>query len=222
MQNTILHFKVFNLDEVNELNEKISKIPFFDGKLTASGNAKKNKNNQQITMGSTKEGREFLLQLQKKLVQNNAFRNLTFFKRFADIIINKYSVGDTYGWHYDNHLINHIRTDISFTLFLSDPNAYAGGELEIKGPGGVTQKIKGAAGEIILYPTSALHQVTPISKGERVSIVGWIQSWVERSEDRDALNLFNSELNLIKPTINYENYEKLKGLYHHFFRKLSS
>lgn len=207
--------------QVNELRNKINQIPFVDGKLTAQGDAKSIKNNQQITQSSSKEAREFLTGIQNSLVQNAVFRNYTYFRQFVDIMVNKYGPGETYGWHYDNHLIKGQRTDISFTLFLSDPESYEGGELELKYPNFI-KKIKGKAGQMVIYPTGVIHQVTPVLSGERVSIVGWAQSWVKRFEDREMLNAFNAQINTLKTKIDKDSHDQLKAIYQHFFREVSS
>lgn len=207
--------------QIKNISNEISKISFTDGKLTAQGEAKLVKNNQQITHSSSKEAKQLLLKLERELVKNPTFRNYTHFKLFADTMINKYGPGETYGWHYDSHLIKAQRTDISFTLFLTDPQSYEGGELELKYLNH-TKKIKGHQGQILIYPTGVLHKVNPVTKGERISMVGWIQSWVKSFEDREMLNLLQSQIYELKEKIPAENTQKLKQSLQYFFRSLSS
>jgi PKHD-type hydroxylase len=79
-----------------------------------------------------------------------------------------------------------MRTDLSFTCFLSDPASYDGGELVIEGHDGDTA-IKLPAGAVVLYPTTSLHQVTEVTRGERLAIVGWVRSYIRGSEQRETL-----------------------------------
>lgn len=217
----VLLFNIFDDEKVNNIRSAIFKVPFTDGKLTAQGEAKLVKNNQQITHSSSKEAKELLLDLERELIKNPTFRNYTHFRLFTDTMINKYGPGETYGWHYDNHLIKAQRTDISFTLFLTDPQDYEGGELELKYPM-QTKKIKGRRGQILIYPTGVLHRVNPVTKGERISMVGWVQSWVKSFEDREMLNLLQSQIYELKEKIPAENTQKLRQSLQYFFRSLSS
>ena len=79
-----------------------------------------------------------------------------------------------------------MRSDLSFTLFLSDPHSYEGGELSLELPGGV-QKLKPIAGDMVLYPSTLIHQVEPVTDGERLVAVGWIQSEIRNPEHRQIL-----------------------------------
>jgi PKHD-type hydroxylase len=79
-----------------------------------------------------------------------------------------------------------VRTDLSFTLFMSDPATYKGGELVIEGHDGDTE-VKLAAGGLVLYPTTSLHHVNRVIEGERLAIVGWVRSFIRSAEHREAL-----------------------------------
>ena len=79
-----------------------------------------------------------------------------------------------------------VRTDISFTLFLSDPDTYKGGELVIE-HAGATQSLKLKVGDMVIYPSTSLHQVAPVREGERVVCVGWVESLIARPDDRETL-----------------------------------
>ena len=92
-------------------------------------------------------------------------------------------VGDGYGWHVDNPFSNRGRRDLSFTLFLDDPHDYEGGELTMQGVQ-ETLDFKLPPGEMVLYPSSALHCVQTVQSGSRLVCVGWIESYVRSSEDR--------------------------------------
>jgi PKHD-type hydroxylase len=91
-----------------------------------------------------------------------------------------------YGKHVDNVIQGAIRTDIAFTVFLSPPESYEGGYLRIHNHQN-TQDIKLPAGAMVLYPSDSLHEITPVLSGERIVLVGWIQSYVKDIKIRDIL-----------------------------------
>ena len=95
-----------------------------------------------------------------------------------------------YGAHVDNAMMGggeaRMRTDLSFTLFLSDPGEYEGGELMVHAAG-MTQSIKGKAGELVLYPSSSIHEVREVTSGTRVVAVGWIESMIRDAAQREML-----------------------------------
>ena len=97
----------------------------------------------------------------------------------SSLLISKTTNGGHYGPHLDNALMasgeQRLRTDLSFTLALTAPESYEGGELVIQMPG-TTERVKPAAGDLVLYPSTAIHEVIPVTSGERIVCVGWIQS----------------------------------------------
>jgi PKHD-type hydroxylase len=93
----------------------------------------------------------------------------------------------TYGSHVDAATIYGLRVDVSFTLFLNDPTSYDGGELTIE-TGAGTQSFKLLPGEAVVYPTSAFHWVTPVTRGERLAAVSWVQSAFRRADQRELLH----------------------------------
>jgi hypothetical protein len=96
-------------------------------------------------------------------------------KAMTPLILSRYRAGQTYGLHVDDALMGGLRTDLSFTLFLTPPGDYDGGELTVH-TAGMTQDVKGEAGYLVLYPSSSIHQVKPVTRGERIVCVGWIGS----------------------------------------------
>lgn len=109
------------------------------------------------------------------------------------MLVSRYREGQTYGAHVDDAIMGGARTDLSFTLFLSEPDGYDGGALIVEDVL-EARSIKLGPGEMILYPSTALHRVEPVSRGERLAVVGWIESWVREAERREAL--FDMELAL--------------------------
>jgi PKHD-type hydroxylase len=107
-------------------------------------------------------------------------------KMMRPILFSRYTAGMGYGWHVDNALMGETpqtRIDLAFTLFLTEPETYEGGDLEIDEPAG-TRAFKLPAGAAILYPANSLHQVATVTAGRRDVAVGWLQSLVREHEKR--------------------------------------
>jgi PKHD-type hydroxylase len=101
-------------------------------------------------------------------------------------LVSRYRPGMEYGLHVDDAMMQGVRTDLSFTLFLSPPEAYEGGELVIEG-NDAENAIKLQAGSAVLYPTTSLHRVAPVTAGERLVVVGWVRSLIRRADQREVL-----------------------------------
>lgn len=156
---------------------------FEDGKKTAGWQARSVKSNLQAS-GPAADGAAALVKDQ--LLQHPVFKAAAIPKPFVKIMVSRYLPGMEYGTHVDDALMAGVRTDLSFTLFLRDPETYAGGELVIEGNDGDTA-IKLPAGSLILYPTTSLHRVAPVTEGERLAIVGWVRSYIRSAENRETL-----------------------------------
>jgi PKHD-type hydroxylase len=117
-----------------------------------------------------------------------------------------------------------LRTDLSFTLFLAEPDTYDGGELMTDEDGHV-RKFKPNAGQMLLYPTGVLHQVAPVLKGERIAIVGWISSLIPSHESRETLNRMNRAIAQLKDSHNIDSddpqYQRLNYTYYQVMRLLT-
>lgn len=177
---------VFSFDEVSDILEKLSNSEFIDGKKTAGWNAKKVKNNQQLKKNDPNA--TALKEMVKKSLSNNLlFQSTVRPKSIHSILFSRYEEGMSYGRHTDNAMMGGTwRTDVSFTIFLTSPDTYKGGELIIEGASH-QQSFRLESGSAIAYPSSTLHQVTPITEGSRWAIVGWVQSWVRDPSKREIL-----------------------------------
>ncbi|HEX2123653.1 MAG TPA: Fe2+-dependent dioxygenase, partial [Thermoanaerobaculia bacterium] len=140
-------------------------------------------------------------------------------------LFNRYSGGQSFGSHVDNAVrqvtgtARQLRTDLSATLFLSDPADYDGGELVIEDTFGV-QSVKLAAGNMILYPASSLHHVRPVTRGARVSSFFWIQSMVR--DDGQRTLLFDLDLSIQRigaEVPDHASVLQLTGVYHNLLRR---
>ncbi|MEM9690168.1 MAG: Fe2+-dependent dioxygenase [Pseudomonadota bacterium] len=160
-------------------------VSFESGVATAGREARKVKHNQQAVAASP-EVASIIGKLKQELNDHSAFRRLAMPAKFGRLMLNRYAQGMTYGTHFDEAFIDGVRTDVSFTLFLSEPDSYEGGELEIVTPTGA-QAIKLPAGCAVIYPGDRLHRVRPVTSGHRDACVGWVQSRVRSTEHREML-----------------------------------
>ncbi len=160
-------------------------LDFDDGKATAGRFAREVKANDQASPSPTRDA--LLQEVQTAILAHPVFASATRPRHMTPLILSRYRTGQTYGLHIDDALMQGIRTDISFTLFLSDPETYDGGALEIL-DGLEAREVKLPTGCLILYPSNTLHRVTPVMRGERLAVVGWVQSWVRAPEQREILH----------------------------------
>ncbi len=171
------------LQIVKEL--KAEKLAWQDGKKTAGSLAAKIKSNFQLDKNS-KTSNKFKDLVVKKIISNPLIKSFTIPCLVHGVMFTKSLANNGYGMHVDNPYMPSGRSDLSFTLFLNDPEDYEGGSLCIQTIN-ETKKIKLSAGEMIIYPSTQLHSVSKVKKGERFVCVGWIQSYVQNNEDRNFL-----------------------------------
>ena len=167
----------------------LAEAVFEDGRVTAGGNAAKVKNNEQVS--SDPDNKDPRLEEFKDLVRDALWDNDLFCaaaepKRVHPPMFSRYSAGMSYGTHMDNAIMSNSRVDMSMTLFLSDPDSYDGGELVIEQPFG-ERMVKLPAGHAVLYSTTALHRVAPVTRGERLACVTWIRSYIRDPARREML-----------------------------------
>jgi PKHD-type hydroxylase len=156
---------------------------FASGASTAGNHAKTVKNNEQA-QGATANA--VIEKVKAALLEHPVFKAAARPKQLIRLLVSRYRPGMAYGTHIDDALIEGLRTDLSFTLFLTDPVSYDGGELVIEGNEG-EMAVKLPAGSLVLYPTTSLHRVNPVTRGERLAVVGWVRSLVRSAEQRELL-----------------------------------
>ncbi len=156
---------------------------FVAGKATAGWYARDVKSNEQ---SAGPAANAIIATVQEKLLNNPVFVSAARPKEFVKVLVSRYTPGMAYGSHVDDALMGGKRTDLSFTLFLSEPDSYDGGELLIEGHDGDTV-VKPAAGCMVLYPTTDLHRVNEVTRGERLAVVGWVRSYIRNTEQRETL-----------------------------------
>ncbi|WP_203292561.1 Fe2+-dependent dioxygenase [Maricaulis parjimensis] len=171
-------------EEVAQLRRLAEESEYADGRKTAGWAAREVKRNEQVEAGP----RIDLIRttVRKALERHPLFKSFAQPKAITRMLVSRYTAGMEYGRHVDDALMGGRRVDLSFTLFLSDPTSYEGGELVMEGTDGETE-IKLAPGEAVIYPTAALHRVAEVTAGERLAVVGWVRSLVRRADQREIL-----------------------------------
>jgi PKHD-type hydroxylase len=176
---------ILNAGQLETLTGMMDRQSFIDGRETAGWAAAGVKQNKQVSSASKAYAAMQAL-AGEALAANRIFAMAAMPKTMRPILFSRYGVGMGYGSHVDNALMGEApqtRIDLAFTLFLSDPDSYEGGELEIDEPAG-TRAFKLPAGAVILYPANSLHQVTTVTAGRRDVAVGWLQSLVREHDKR--------------------------------------
>ena len=171
-----------------ELLAAVREAEFADGKETAGFRAKLVKNNLQMKK-SASGAEDIKSSVIEALRANAEFQRFAVPKVIQKPLISRYREGMNYGRHVDDALMGgngKTRTDLSVTLFLNDPADYEGGELVIENPMG-EEEIKLPAGAAVVYPSGALHRVAPVTRGERIAAVTWVESHVRDPQRREVL-----------------------------------
>ncbi|MEM0986612.1 MAG: Fe2+-dependent dioxygenase [Pseudomonadota bacterium] len=180
---------VLDADTLDALPSLFEAVAWKDGRKTAGRTAAAVKDNTQADL-TTRSGAKLRTLLRTAIGRHPVFRAAARPKRFSNLLVSKTRDFGGYGTHVDNAFMGEgttrIRTDLSFTLFMSDPDSYQGGELSID-QAGLTQDIKLPRGDLILYPSTSLHRVCPVSDGERIVCVGWVQSSIRDGDLREIL-----------------------------------
>ncbi len=175
---------VLSPDEVSQARDALAAGAFAPGAATAGWHARQVKDNDQLEAGDAAAGA--VREMVEAALRRHAIFPLAIQPRTIQLMINRYGVGQSYGRHVDDAYMSGMRTDVSLTLFLSDPADYDGGELVIETMAG-EQAIKLPAGAAIVYPATSLHRVEPVTRGERLACVGWVESRVRDPGAREIL-----------------------------------
>ena len=179
--------QLLNEEEIEILNKNINmqKKLWEDGKKTAGSHASKVKNNLQLNRES-EISKKYTGLISKKILSDNLIKSFALPKKIHGIMFAKSTKGMGYGRHIDNSYMSSGRADLSFTIFLNSKENYDGGELSIESINS-EERFKLNSGEIILYPSTYLHSVQKVTRGERFVCIGWIESYVKSIEEREYL-----------------------------------
>jgi PKHD-type hydroxylase len=176
---------VLSDEEVETVRATLARARFVDGRETAGFAARTVKNNEQAA------GTDRSLETIRKLVAERILGNEVFGlavrpKALSPLLFSRYETGMHYGSHVDDALMQGMRADVSFTLFLCDPTSYDGGELVIESAAG-EDSVKLPAGALVAYPSTSLHRVTDVTRGVRLAAAGWTRSFIRDASRRELL-----------------------------------
>ena len=180
---------VLSATEIKQIRDQLQPEDFLEGALTAGGRAKDAKKNLQTDRKSDR-----MADIQKTILaalnRNSIFKTVAAPRKIIPPRFNLYKTGMYYGDHVDNALMGDaddpIRVDCSFTLFMNDPAEYDGGELVIKSGYGMST-FKLPPGHMVTYPTYSFHEVRPVTRGERLACISWLQSMIRDPGRREIL-----------------------------------
>lgn len=181
--------KVVSQDKLTVIQAILAKSHFVDGKLSAGMAAERVKNNEELA-SDAREIQQLNNLVMNSLVQHPVYQSATLPIKIASPFYARYRPGMTYGDHVDDPVMGppqgRYRSDVSTTVFLNEPDNYEGGELVIHTSFG-DQQIKLPAGHAVVYPSSSLHHVAEVTRGERLVAVTWAQSMVRDAAKRELL-----------------------------------
>jgi PKHD-type hydroxylase len=213
---------VLTPEQVARCREVMEKAAWVDGNVTSGHQAAKAKNNLQLPE-SAPEARELSNMVMEALGRSPLFMSAVLPKQVFPPLFNRYDAGMTFGNHVDNAVRSgngvRIRTDVSSTLFISSPEDYDGGELIIEDTYGA-HSVKLPAGDMIVYPATSLHRVTPITRGSRICSFFWTQSMIRDEAQRGLL--FDLDMSIIRLAGDHPQHKSvvsLTAVYHNLLRQ---
>ena len=216
--------EVLSADQVDACREVLEKADWVDGRITAGHQSARTKDNLQLP-----EDHEHAKKLQNTILyaleNNPLFMSAALPLKVFPPLFNRYQNGQSFGNHVDNAIRqvkdtpHRVRTDLSATLFFTNPDEYDGGELVVEDTYGV-HSVKLPAGHVFLYPASSLHHVRPVTRGARLASFFWIQSMVR--DDGERTILFDLDVAIQRLTSDVPDHPsivELTSLYHNLLRR---
>ncbi|MDP2247531.1 MAG: Fe2+-dependent dioxygenase [Nitrosomonadales bacterium] len=220
----LLHVpEVLNAEELKSMRQLLAHAEWTDGKVTAGTQSAQVKRNIQLpeTSADAEAARQIVL---KALSRNGLFFSAALPRKIYPPLFNQYRDGMDFGAHIDNgvrtHAISgmHVRTDISCTLFINDPESYDGGELVVEDTYG-QQVVKLPAGDMVLYPGTSLHHVQPVTRGSRLASFFWVQSMIRDDTQRTLLFEMDASIVSLRQQVgDTAPVVRLTGNYHNLIR----
>ena len=216
--------QVLTREQVADARRALDATEWIDGRVTAGPQSARAKRNLQLPEDHPL-ARELGVAITQALHRHPLFMSAALPLRVFPPLFNRYEGGGSFGSHVDNAIrqvagtAHRIRTDLSATLFLSDPDEYDGGELTVEDTYGV-HTVKLSAGDLVLYPSTSLHHVTPVTRGARVASFFWIQSLIR--DDGQRTLLFDLDTAIQRVNVDLPDHPvavQLTGVYHNLLRQ---
>jgi PKHD-type hydroxylase len=215
---------VLTAEQVRQVRALLDAADWIDGRVTAGPQSARSKDNQQLAEDNpvARQVGDLIL---GALQRNALFVSAALPLRVFPPMFNRYQGGQSFGSHVDNAIRqvpgapHRIRTDLSATLFFASPDEYDGGELLVEDTYGV-HSVKLPAGHMVLYPSTSLHSVQPVTRGARVSSFFWVQSMVRDDGARTLLfDLDNAIQRIARDVPDHPATVQLTGVYHNLVRR---
>ncbi len=214
-------------EEVARFRERLQAVPWLDGRTTALGMSAEVKHNQQAEAGHP-EVQALANTLLARFGETPLLVSAALPQCIFPPCFNRYGVGETYGLHVDGAIMRIpgtsevMRSDVSMTLALSDPDTYEGGELVITTEFG-EQRVRPNAGDAVIYSSGSLHQVTPVTRGERLAAICWIQSLVADTQLRQTLFTLDQSIQELVGSegVSRRQLDSLHNVYHNLVRQFA-
>ena len=215
---------VLSAEQVAQCRKVLEEAEWIDGQVTAGHQSARAKDNMQLPEEHP-AARELGDLILASLERNQLFMAAALPLKVFPPLFNRYQSGQSFGTHVDNAIRqvtgtpHRVRTDLSGTLFFSQPDEYDGGELLVEDTYGV-HNIKLPAGHLILYPSTSLHHVRPVTKGARLASFFWVQSMVR--DDGQRTLLFDLDMAIQRVTLDLPDHNsaiQLTGIYHNLLRR---
>lgn len=224
----LLHIPdILTTEQVAYARSRLQDASWADGRITAGYQSAREKHNLQLPE-SDAIAQELGTMILDALGRDSTFFSAALPRRIYPPLFNSYQGGQSFGFHIDNAvrydrrgpgLPKPVRTDLSATLFLSEPEEYDGGELVIEDTYG-SQRVKLPAGHMVLYPGTSLHQVTPVTRGARVASFFWIQSMVREDAQRRLMFELDASIRRLTHDVpDHPSLMHLTGVYHNLLRQ---
>lgn len=221
----MLTFPLLTPEEVRTLRQRLDSAEWTDGRTSAGNQAVHAKHNQQLPRGGEVE-RAAQVVITQALERSPQFLSAALPLRLVPPYFNRYrDSGEHYGPHIDGAIRTaadgaRVRTDLSCTVFLCDPQDYDGGELVLR-DGDIVRSVKLPAGHAVLYGAQFVHEVRPVTRGQRVASFFWVQSLVRSTEQRRLLHDMDQALMALREGGENPSTVALAGTYHNLLRMWS-
>lgn len=216
--------EVFSAQEAAQIRGRLEEADWVDGRATAGHQSAQVKRNRQLPE-QLPLAQELGNQILQRLSANNLFMSAALPRKIFPPLFNRYEGGEAFGYHVDNAVravpgtTERVRTDLSATLFFSDPASYDGGELVVDDTYG-PRTVKLPAGHMVLYPGTSLHKVNPVTRGARISAFFWMQSLVREDSQRALLLDMDVAIQrLNQDAAGHPSIVQLTGVYHNLLRR---
>lgn len=220
----LLHIpQVLTPDEVATLRAKLDAGRWIDGRATVGAQGAQVKHNRQLDEASPL-AQELAQAVSAAVLRQPRFVSAALPRHVLPPFFNRYGGGEQYGEHVDGAIRflpggQPMRTDVSATLFLAEPGAYEGGDLVVRDTYG-EHLVKLPAGDLVLYPSTSLHRVEPVTRGERVAAFMWLQSMVRDDGQRGQLYELDQAIQALRARVgDCAELVSLTGIYHNLLRR---